>query len=271
VHGTAAGPFHGKKGGQPVKKAIGLLLIPLCTVLVLSLLVTPQSRIQHQDSSAFGLALQRAVDRLEGGSKVLLAGTATPVAAMVPAATYDGAYTCDTYEPAMLTCDPAQGCAEHTMDAMAHTCSNEMYTCQVATCDTYDPQMVTCDPNGAECAVPHTSEPAAYNHTCDGHTCDGAFTCDFTVDPRALTCDAANVDCAGPTFNHNEVTCNPMQDECQLPFNQCTAQQYPTCEPGVATCDPGDPACATVDPSDPRCGTPVKQTTWGKVKAEYRQ
>ena len=253
-----------------MKKAIGLLIVPLCAVVILSLLVTPQSRIQHQDSSAFTMALQQAVDRLEGGGKVLLAGTATPVAA-APLECTSQEYTCETYEPSMPTCDVAGGCPAHTVDPQAVTCHDEMYTCQVATCDTYDPQMVTCDHNQANCNFPHTTQPSPYNHTCDGHTCDGTFTCDFTVDPRALTCDAAEAECARPTFNHYEITCNPMQKDCQEPQNQCTAHMYPTCEPGIQTCDPVDPACATVDPSNPDCGTPVKQTTWGKVKAEFRQ
>ena len=252
-----------------MKRALGLLIVPRCAVVILSLLVTPQSRIQHQDSSAFTMALQQAVDRLEGGGKILLAGTVTPVVAAPLECTTDGGYTCDTYDPLMTTCDPAAGCAGLTVDPQGLTCRDEMYTCQVATCDTYDMRMATCDHNSAECAAQHTLEAKPYDHTCDGQTCNGAFTCDFTVDPRALTCDAADPDCSVPTFNHIELTCNPMQDGCKFPWNECTADQYPTCESGIQTCDPGDPSCATVDPTDPTCGTPVKQTTWGAVKAEY--
>jgi len=62
-----------------MKKAIVFLLVPICAAFVLGLLVTPQTKVQHQDSSAFQVALQGAVDRLEGGGRVLLAGTATPV------------------------------------------------------------------------------------------------------------------------------------------------------------------------------------------------
>lgn len=250
-----------------MKKAMGLLLVPLCTVVMVSLFITPQPKIQHQDSSAFQLALQQAVNRLEGGGKLLLAGTATPAAAVEPIPTYDGGYTCETYDAAMMTCDPQAGCLEHTADPAGHTCVNEMYTCQVATCDTYDPMMETCDPNSADCAVPHTTEPAPFNHTCDGHTCDGAFTCDFTVDPRAMTCDAADYDCERPTFNVYEPTCDWMREECRINNPRaCTAEQYETCDPSVPTCDA---SCATVDPNDPNCGTPVEQTTWGAVKAKY--
>jgi hypothetical protein len=250
-----------------MRKAMGLLLVPLCAVVVLSLLTAPQSRIQHQDSSAFKVALQQAVDRLEGGGKLLLAGTATPAAAIVPVVTYDGGYTCETYDVGRMTCDPAAGCLEHTADPQGHTCSNEMYTCQVATCDTYDPMMETCDPNNAACAVPHTSESAPFNHTCDGHTCDGAFTCDFTVDPRAMTCDAADVDCQAATFNVDQLTCNWMREECRENNpGHCTGEMYNTCDPSVPTCEA---ACATIDPNDPNCGTPVNRTTWGDVKAKY--
>ncbi len=258
-----------------MKKAITLLLVPLCTVVLLSLLVTPQSRIQHQDSSAFKMALQQAVDRLEGGGKLLLAGTATPVAAagVQQEATYDGRYTCETYEPAYPTCDPGPaGCVDHTADPQGHTCWDELYTCQAVTCDTYDPLMVTCDPNNADCVFPHTSEPAAFNHTCEGHTCQGTFTCDFTVDPRAPTCDAADFDCQRPTFDAFVTTCDPMKPECSVNNSgHCTAQTYPTCDAAVPTCDPADATCVTLDPTDPNCTTPTKKTTWGAVKAKYAE
>jgi hypothetical protein len=217
--------------------------------------------------------LQQAVYRLEGGGKMLLAGTATPVVAAPQQYTYDGRYTCETYDPAMYTCDAGlpdcQTGIEHTADPQSHTCSDEWYTCEVATCDTYDPLMVTCDPNDPCCTTcPHTQEPPPYNHTCDGHTCDGAFTCDFTVDPRALTCDAADVDCMIPTRDAFVITCNPMKPECRLENpDHCTAEGYPTCDPSQPTCDPV--VCSTVDPNDPHCGTPVKKTTWGGIKAEY--
>lgn len=267
--GTRGRAFR-KKGGRPVRRAIGLLLAPLCAVVILSLLVTPQSKIQHQDSSAFGKALQQAVYRLEGGSKMLLAGTATPVlAAAAQQCTFDGRYTCETYDPVMTTCDPGTGCIDHTAEPQGHTCSNEWYTCQIATCDTYDPQMATCDPNSAECCYPHTAEPEGMNHTCDGHTCDRAFTCDYTVDPRWPTCNAAYVDCTVPTRDAFVMTCNPMQEECRLENpDHCTSDMYPTCDPSQPTCDPV--ICETVDPNSPHCGTPVRQTTWGGVKAIFR-
>ena len=255
-----------------MKKAITFFLASLCTVIVLSLFVTPQSRIQHQDSSAFKMALQQAVDRLEGGGKLLLAGTATPVAASPAQPTHDGRYTCETYDASLLTCDAQAGCADHTADPQGHTCRDEMYTCQAATCDTYDPLMATCDPNSAECAAPHTTEPAPYNHTCEGNTCDGAMTCDFTVDPRALTCDAADSHCRNFTFDAFMTTCDPMKDECRLNNpHHCTAESYPTCQAGTATCDPGDPVCTTLDPTNPECTTPVNKTTWGAVKAKYAE
>jgi hypothetical protein len=63
-----------------------------------------------------------------------------------------------------------------------------------------------------------------------------------------------------------------MKPECRLNNpGHCTAQQYPTCEAGIATCDPGDPACLTLDPADPNCTTPVNKTTWGAVKAKYAE
>jgi hypothetical protein len=258
-----------------MKKAIVFLLIPICAAFVLGLLVTPQTKVQHQDSSAFQVALQGAVDRLEGSGELLLAGTATPVHAAPQQPTFDRRYTCDTYEPGLPTCDAS--CGEHTTDPLGHTCLNEAYTCQQATCDTYDPQAFTCDRFDPACGPvpppPHTFEPAPYNHTCDGHTCDAAFTCDFTVDPRAYTCDAADPQCEAPTFYYLQPTCNPMLPECRInnPLH-CTSQAgYPTCEPGLITCDPGDPLCATVDPADPRCGTPVEETTWGQIKTLYEE
>jgi hypothetical protein len=253
-----------------VKKAIVFLLVPICAAFVLGLLVTPQTKVQHQDSSAFQVALQGAVDRLEGGGNVLLAGTATPVHAAPQQPTFDGRYTCDTYEPIMTTCDPAQGCADHTQDPLGHTCVAEEYTCQQATCDTYDPRAFTCDPNLAECNLPHTTEPTPYSHTCQGHTCDGSFTCDFTVDPRALTCDAADPLCESTTFNAFIPTCNPMLPECRLNNpGHCTAQGYHTCEPTAHTCDPAFPDCTTIDPSQPGCATPVEKTSWGQIKHLY--
>jgi hypothetical protein len=256
-----------------VKKVIGFLLCPLCAVLLLSLIVTPQTKIYHRDSSAFQLALQQAVDRLEGGSRLLLAGTVTPVAAHPMQPTFDGRYTCETYEQGFPTCDPGAGCLAHTADPQGHTCMNGEYTCQLATCDTYDSQMPTCDPNGANCNVPHTTEPAPYNHTCEGHTCDGSFTCDFTVDPRAVTCDAADPQCLDFTFDAFMTTCDPMRPECRTnnPKGHCTAQNYPTCVAGVVTCDVADPLCVTINPAKPECATPVKETTWGQIKAKYSE
>lgn len=258
-----------------MKRAIGFLLSPICAVLLLSLLVTPQTKTDFEDSSAFQVALQQAVDRLEGGGKLLLAGTATPVAAKSePVPTYDGRYTCETYDIALATCDPAMpGCLPHTSDPQGHTCIAGEYTCDLPTCETYDAQMFTCDPNAAACVWPHTTEPVPYNHTCDGHTCDGSFTCDFTVDPRALTCDAADPQCELATFNAFLPTCDPMRIDCREnnPHGYCTAQGYNTCELTTPTCDPGQPGCDTVDPGKPGCATPVKRTTWGQVKALHEQ
>jgi hypothetical protein len=253
-----------------VKRVIALLLGPLCALLVIGIFVAPQPRMQHDGSSAFNLALQQAIDRLEDGGKVVLAGTATPVKADPMQPTFDGGYTCETYEPSFPTCDLAAGCLAHTADPQGHTCMQGEYTCQMATCDTYDPQMETCDPNSPMCNMPHTTEPAPYNHTCQGHTCDGTFTCDFTLDPRALTCDAASPECHFTTYDAFMMTCNPMLPECRLNNpGHCTAENYPTCQAGVPTCDSGDPACSTIDPSQPGCATPTEKTTWGKVKDRY--
>ncbi|UCF78365.1 MAG: hypothetical protein JSW03_09740 [Candidatus Eiseniibacteriota bacterium] len=250
-----------------MKKAMGILLGLMCVAFLVSLLVTPQPRIQHRGSSAFDVALERAVDRLEGTGRFVLAGTATPVDAQLQP-TFDGRYTCDTYEAAMTTCDPAQpGCLTHTADPMGHTCVAGEYTCQVATCDTYDRQQYTCDPANADCpTATHTSEPSPYNHTCEGHTCDGAFTCDFTVDPRAWTCDAADVDCQDVTFNAFISTCDPMKPECRESNpDHCTAEGYFTCIVTEVTCDPLDPNCPTIDPR-PGCATATEHTTWGQLK-----
>jgi hypothetical protein len=258
-----------------MKKVIGLLLAPVCVVFIFSLLAAPQPRIQHQDSSAFQAALQQAINRLEGGGKTLLGGTATPVQAGPMTPTYDGRYTCDTYNPAYPTCEPAVcNTYPHTADPAGHTCVAGEYTCQMATCDTYDPQQLTCDVyRNTQCGAPnqHTTEPIPYSHTCQGHTCDGTFTCDFTVDPRALTCDAATPECWTPTFEAFQVTCNPMLPECRMnnPKGHCTAENYPTCQPGAYTCDPANPQCATIDPHTPGCATPTEHTTWGKVKERY--
>lgn len=259
-----------------MKKVIALLLGPVCALFIISLLAAPQLRVQHQGSTAFETGLQQAIERLEGGGKTFLAGTATPVQANPLTPTYDGRYTCDTYNPVYPTCDrqlPACNIA-HTANPVGHTCVAGEYTCQMATCDTYDAQQYTCDVyKNAQCGSPgqHTTEPSPYSHTCQGHTCDGTFTCDFTVDPRALTCDAANPECWVPTFEAFAVTCNPMLPECREnnPKGHCTAENYPTCQLGTYTCDPVNPQCATIDPHTPGCATPTEQTTWGKVKARY--
>ena len=98
-----------------MKKAIGFLLGPIVAVFIVGLLVTPQPKIQHQDSSAFQVALQQAVDRLEG-STMFLAGTATPVNAAPQQPTFDGSYTCDTYDEILPTCNPVvPGCGPGVM------------------------------------------------------------------------------------------------------------------------------------------------------------
>lgn len=261
-----------------MKRVLGFLSSFLCSLLLISLLLSPQTKIQHQDSSAFEWALDRAVARLEFGGRLILAGTATPVAAAAQQVTYDGRYTCDTYEAALLTCDAGSpGCVEHTADPQGHTCVDGAYTCEFVTCDTYDMQTATCDPFNPACGPipppPHTFEPSPYNHTCEGHTCDGTFTCDFTLDPRGFTCDAADPQCQEATFDAFHTTCDPMSPLCRTnnPKGYCTAQTYPTCTPGTTTCDPVDPLCSTIDPYDPQCMTPTKKTTWGKLKASYSE
>jgi hypothetical protein len=253
-----------------MKKAMGFFLGSICVVVLLGLLVTPQPRVQHQGSSAFDVALEQAVNRLEGGSKFLLGGAATPVDAQLQP-TFDGRYTCETYEAGLATCDPA-ACGDHTTDPVGHTCVAGEYTCQAATCDTYDRQQLTCDPYNSACPGPgtHTTEAAPFNHTCDGHTCDGAFTCDFTVDPREPTCDAADPNCHYTTFDAFQVTCDPMKEECRVNNpDHCTAEGYFTCAvPIQITCDPGDPACPTIDPAQ-GCATATEHTTWGQIKTLY--
>ena len=260
-----------------MKKAIGLLLGSVCTVFLISLLLAPQPKIQHQESSAFGLALNQAVQRLEGGGKLFLAGTATPVAAQQNGTepTFDGAYTCDTFQIAgAFTCDPGDpNCPgaglPHTADPEGHTCGVGLngYTCQFATCETYDPQAFTCDPFNPQCGPvpppPHTFEPPPYNHTCEGATCDGRFTCDFTADPRALTCDAASPQCIEFTFDFQHSSCDPVNPLCRHnnPKGACTAANYPTCDGVSPTCDVNDPTCTTA----------TQRSTWGSVKSKYEK
>jgi hypothetical protein len=255
-----------------VKKVIGIIIGSVCTVFVLSLLIAPQPKIHHQDSSAFGLALDLAVGRLEGARDVLATGTATPAGAQVSNPTFDGAYTCETFEVAggAITCDagdpacPGAG-LPHTADPLGHTCVSGAYTCEVMTCDTYDPQALTCDAFNPQCGPvpppPHTFEPPPYNHTCEGHTCDGAFTCDFTVDPRAFTCDAASPNCVELTFQHTLLTCDPLNINCRTnnPKGFCTAANYPTCDGISLTCD-----------NSPGCTTATERSTWGQVKDKYK-
>jgi hypothetical protein len=247
-----------------VKNAIGLLLCSVLAVVLMAFLVQPRQKIQHDDSSAFQIALDQAIQRLEGGGAMLLAGTATPAHANpVPEPTYDGKYTCDTFDQAALTCDPAApGCSmaglPHTSDPAGHTCVGGAYTCEsFSTCDTYDMQALTCDVfRDPDCGIPgtHTCEPAPYNHTCQSVTCDGVYTCDLTVDPRAATCDAADPACATLTFDYAMATCNPMDPICRINNpGHCTSDAYYTCYSGP-----------------PECNNPVKKTTWGKLKHEYR-
>ncbi|GEM_PF-2647917 len=274
-----------------MKKAISFLICSILIAAVASMFIAPQVHVQHQGSSAFKMALNQAVDRLENGGRIILAGTATPVAAQV-LPTYDGRYTCDTYNiPGTETCDAANPMCgisgAHTSDPMGHTCVVDAYTCQMSTCDTYDSQQFTCDANNADCtsaAGGHTTEPPPYNHTCDGNTCDGVFTCDFTVDPRAPTCDAANIDCVKTTIDYAMITCNPMRPECQVNNPEhCTAQTYPTCDNASPTCVFGAEChyttkiydtCDGISPTcdgQPGCTNPVQRTDWGRIKHNYRK
>lgn len=188
-----------------VKKAIGTLICSLCTVILFALLIIPQSRVQHEDSSAFQMALNLVVERLEASGETILHSTATPVAAdILSVGTTENGYTCDT-----------------------------------PTCDTYDKYVITCDESKTECTgTGHTFEPKPYNHTCDGHTCDGKFTCDITADPRAETCNAQYAVCKEPTFNGVDATCNPLYQEFRQnnPKGFCTAVKYPTCDGDNPTC-----------------------------------
>ena len=49
-----------------MKRAIGYLFTLVIAMGVVALLAQPQSKVQHQESSAFDLALSQAVERLEG-------------------------------------------------------------------------------------------------------------------------------------------------------------------------------------------------------------
>jgi len=186
--------------------------------------------------------------------------------------TYDGRYTCETYQgPGMPRCIGVN----HTIQAQgAYTCSSPAcmtYDAGRPTCDTnqpacrptYDPATLTCDASrmtcdgsSPNCHPRHTMEPPGSNVTCQtSHTCDKGFTCDLTSDPRAFTCDAANPQCQRATYNAFMATCNPLQIGCRINNpGACTTQFYETCQRGNPHCPP----------------VGVEGTTWGKVKEKYR-
>jgi len=237
-----------------MKKFIVVLLSCCCAVVLANLIATSQVRVNHQHSSAFNAALVSAVDRLENGARAAAGATAVMMNATAPGAnaqvggpTFNGRYTCETYQgPNQPRCNGT----EHTVESFRYTCN----TAPGATCQTYDVSQFTCDPNRPDCGGAHTTEPPPYNHTCQAVTCDGSHTCDFTVDPRALTCDRGN-ECSEVTLNSNHLTCDPTRPQCRgkNPL-ACTIQAGCTSD-GAATCDPVAPGCGpyTTDPRSATC------------------
>ena len=223
-----------------MQRVIAVLCGCCCVALLVTALTTPQPRVRHESSSAFTVALESAVGRLENGGRAALGATAVMMNATAPAVV-------------------AQG-----------TPTFEGYTCQTATCNTYNPQQPTCDRGNPMCLPPgatHTAEPPPYNHTCEGQTCDGSFTCDFTADPRSETCDAANTVCVRPTFSAYQPTCDPFQPDCRRNNpGACTVQpNNPTCSGAACPVYTSDPRSVTCDPATPGCGggpttDPLQQT-----------
>ncbi|HYM81956.1 MAG TPA: hypothetical protein VEY91_11190 [Candidatus Limnocylindria bacterium] len=255
-----------------------LILAAVGCAAFLALLITPQTRIHHQASTAFTASLDAAVHGLETGTRTAVGATAIMMNASAPDAiagpagsvTFNGQYTCATYA------NTGPGCpAPFTASPGIHTCANA-YTCQRFTCDTYDPKQNTCDPNSPACPLrqQHTVEPPPLNHTCALPVCGPGLTFDQTLDPRAPTCDAGNPQCFMPTFNHNQTTCDPQLPQCRNnnPFACTHHPGNPTCQ-GPPSCPPPttDPRAVTCDPG-PNCSvTDIQRTTWGKVKSKYRK
>ena len=258
------------------RSVIALLLLPL---LVLCVFLAAPERDDHVNSPAFSVALNQAIDKLEGTAG-RVTSAATPVAragaldyttdpvtcfATNPECqelTYDerpcntldhGQPTCDHESPtcdASPTCHGRYTCDYRTTCDGSSTC-NADYTCWNSTCEeqnqTCDGETPTCDA-GANC-----------NFTTDGtHTCNGSATCDNTCQgwPTCSDYQTCDVTCAGqPTCDG--ATCSGAT--CEGATCEGATCEGATCD-ATATCDGNETCDYTCDESIwPECGP---QPTW---------
>lgn len=104
--------------------------------------------------------------------------------------------------------------------------------------------------------------------TCDDmQTCDGSATCDGEITCWASTC-LDNVTC--------QSTCELYtRDQSETCEGGATCQEgcpgWPTYFPGIQTCDPG-PTCEITCPGFVTCSgcAAIEQTTWGAIKAKFK-
>jgi hypothetical protein len=104
--------------------------------------------------------------------------------------------------------------------------------------------------------------------TCDAiQTCDGTLTCDGEITCWASTC-LENVTCQSTC----ELYTRDMSETCE---GGATCQEgcpgWPTYFAGLQTCDPG-PTCEITCPGFITCSgcAAIEQTTWGAIKAKFR-
>jgi hypothetical protein len=232
-------------------KRMILALCGCCFVaLVVTALFTPQPRVHHQNSAAFGTALSAAVDRLEKGGKAVAGATAVVMNATAPQAV---AQVQPTFEPTPAcqptvigpTCEPVPDCAPTSVFLCPPTSSPTLPTC--------DPHVVTCDPQGLTCGTgPTCNGQLTCQGTCDPHqaTCDGTMTCIAgtpTCDPNSPNCgfttDPNNPVCH-VTASPNQLTCNPLDPSCGVTCNPNDINCHPTTCPPQPTCDPTGATCS---------------------------
>lgn len=262
------------------KYVIALLVVPLFLVGVL--IVGPE-KADHESSPAFSVALNNAINRLEG-TAIKATVAATPCAQAEAFDLTTDPITCDASpECENLTTDYRECYTlddqEATCDQATPTCNEEptchgRYTCDSrTTCDggptcdgAYTCWNSTCDEPGQTCdGTPTCDGSAGCDFTVDGtHTCNGVPTCESTCEgwPTCeITCQGAT--CAGAfTCEAAQATCDGSET-CQ---NTCANATFPTCQanPDCGITYDGSPTCtglatcaSTCSAQWPTCGNEV--------------
>lgn len=240
---------------------LGLVVVLFAVFIALG--SVPREVAVSDDSPAYGLALSKAIQALDGAGQSTLNPTRVGVAQAQGSFTFqpggptcDGTVTCQAWPTyVQVTCDPSNPECNYP----------QQFTQDPFKCDPHAPTWdgaVTCHVGSPDCTQPTMK----MYRTCDARqTCDGSFTCNGQFTHWNSTCFQPGYTCDGSPTCVNGVPGNG-------PFTctHFTVDGTPTCN-GVPTCRSTCDQWFTCHFSSPGCApTPSKKTSWGALKGQYK-